>query len=188
MGKMHAEGVTLIELMVTLAVVAVLLAVGIPAIGNLISTNRMSTAVNDLVSSFHLARSEALKTGESVSVCASTNWDSDAPSCSGIDLAGGWIVFIDDINDNNSVDAGELLVQTHAPMPDGIDVTAPPIVSFSASGVLENPLAGNVDFLLCDSRGDYDTGGGIAAGRWVQVSPTGRPRIFNKVEQVACGA
>ena len=185
---MHAEGVTLIELMVTLAVVSVLLAVGIPAIGNLISTNRMSTAVNDLVSSLHLARSEALKTGESVSICASTNWDSDAPSCGGIDLAGGWIVFVDDVNDNNSVDAGELVVQTHAPMPDSVDVTAPPTVSFSASGALENPLLGDIDFLFCDSRGNLDTGGGIAAGRWVQVSPTGRPRVFSGVDQVDCGS
>ena len=94
MGKMHAEGVTLVELMVTLAVVGLLLAVGVPAVRDLIATSRMSTAVNDLVSSLHLARSEALKTSDRVSVCASTNWDSLAPGCDGLDLADGWIVFV----------------------------------------------------------------------------------------------
>ena len=187
MGKMHAEGVTLIELMVTLAVAGVLLAVGIPAIGDFIATNRMSAAVNDLVSSFHLARSEALKTGDRVSVCASTNWDSAAPSCNGNDLADGWIVFVDSITQNDDVDPGETVVLTHEPLPDVIDLTAPQIVSFAASGVLKNPQPGEVDFLLCDNRADRDTGGGIAAGRWVQISPTGRPRIFSKVSQVVCG-
>lgn len=187
MGKMHAEGVTLLELMVTLAVVAVLMAVGIPAIGDLIATNRMSAAVNDLVSSLHLARSEALKTGDRVSVCASTNWDSAAPSCNGIDLSDGWIVFVDSITQNDDVDPGEAVVLTHQQLPDTIDLTAPQIVSFAASGALENPVPGEVDLLLCDSRADRDAGGGIAAGRWVQISQTGRPRIFSKVDQVVCG-
>jgi prepilin-type N-terminal cleavage/methylation domain-containing protein len=188
MGKMHAEGVTLIELMVTLAVISILLAVGIPAIGNLIATNRMSAAVNDLVSTLHLARSEALKNAESVSVCASTNWASDAPSCDGTDLAAGWIVFVDNVIDNNDVDAGETVVLKHAQLHDGIQLTAPPTVSFSASGSLENPLLGDVDFLFCDKRGNLDTGGGVAAGRWVQISQMGRPRVFSNVDQVDCGS
>ena len=187
MGKMHAEGVTLLELMVTLAVVGVLLAVGVPAIGDLIATNRMSAAVNDLVSSLHLARSEALKTGDRVSVCASTNSDSITPVCNGNNLADGWIVFVDNVTQNDNVDAGEAVVLKHGQLPDVIDLTAPQIISFSGSGVLENPQPGEVDFLLCDSRVDRDTGGGIAAGRWVQVSQTGRPRIFSKVNQVVCG-
>ena len=187
MGKMHAEGVTLIELMVTLAVVGLLLAVGVPAVRDLIATSRMSTAVNDLVSSLHLARSEALKTSDRVSVCASTNWDSLAPDCNGLDLADGWIVFVDSIGQNDSVDPGEVVLLTHEPLTEAIDLTAPAIISFSAAGFLDNPLPGEVDFLLCDDRVDHDTGGGIAAGRWVQVSPTGRPRIFSKVDQVICG-
>jgi len=186
MGKMHAEGVTLVELMVTLAVVGLLMAVGIPAVRDLIATNRMSTAVNDLVSSLHLARSEALKTGDRVSVCASANWDSAAPGCSGDDLAGGWIVFVDSVTENDGVDPGEAVLLAHEPLPEVIELTAPPIISFAASGVLDNPQPGEVDLLLCDNRADLDTGGGIAAGRWVQVSPMGRPRIFSKVDQVIC--
>ena len=187
MGKMHAEGVTLLELMVTLAVVGVMLAVGVPAIGDLIATNRMSAAVNDLVSSLHLARSEALKTGDRVSVCASSSWDSAAPGCDGDDFADGWIVFVDSVTQNDSVDPGETVVLKHGQLADVIDITAPQIITFSASGVLENPEPGEVDFLLCDIRADRDMGGGIAAGRWVQVSQTGRPRIFSKVDQVICG-
>ena len=61
MGKMHAEGVTLVELLVTLAVVATVLTLGIPTFTAFLQNNRMSAAANDVLSSMHLARSEALK-------------------------------------------------------------------------------------------------------------------------------
>ena len=49
MGKMHEDGVTLIEAVVTLAVISVVLAIGVPAVRDIVATNRMSSAVNDLV-------------------------------------------------------------------------------------------------------------------------------------------
>ena len=38
--------------------------------------------------------------------------------------------------------------------------------------------AGEYNLLLCDHRGDVDTGGGVAAGRWINIRGTGRPRIY----------
>jgi len=65
----HA-GLTLIELMVTLAVAIVLLAIGIPAFQGLASSNRASTQANGLVTALNLARSEAISRGIPVAVCA----------------------------------------------------------------------------------------------------------------------
>lgn len=37
---------------------------------------------------------------------------------------------------------------------------------------------------LCDARGNQDTGSGVAAGRWIAVSPAGRPALIDRVAQL----
>lgn len=54
-------GFTLIELMVTIAVAAILLAVAVPSFRHLIISNRLTTAANDVVTALTVARSEAIK-------------------------------------------------------------------------------------------------------------------------------
>ena len=67
------SGFTLIELMVTVAVVGILAAVGVPAMTGLIHANRLAAANDNLTAALQLARSEAIRRGASVTVCASTN-------------------------------------------------------------------------------------------------------------------
>lgn len=74
----NQRGFTLIELMVTITVLAVLLGIGIPSFRSMIENNRIAAASNDLVSALQLARSEAIKRGIPVVLCAS----SDQSSCS----------------------------------------------------------------------------------------------------------
>lgn len=62
----RTEGFTLIELMVTIAVAAVLLAVAVPSFRHLIISNRLTTAANDVITSVTLARSEAIKRNANV--------------------------------------------------------------------------------------------------------------------------
>ncbi len=174
---MHQEGVTLIELLVTLSVIAIIVAVGAPALRDFFATNRMSAAVNDLVTSMHLARSEAIKRDAPTVICPSADWNADNPTCSaGGNLADGWIVVVDP-----AVNA--IVVQTHEPLSgqlvlqrDFVDM-----IGFSANGQLNDAIA-NADnefnLLLCDSRGDREAGGGLAAGRWINIRGTGRPRIY----------
>jgi type IV fimbrial biogenesis protein FimT len=96
------SGFTLVELLVTLVVVSILLAVGAPAFQDFIKNNRVTGQTNDLVSAIQLARSEALKRGTNMVVCAST----DQATCTGKDTwARGWIVF-SDLNLNNAPDVG----------------------------------------------------------------------------------
>lgn len=84
------RGFTLIELVVTVAVAAVLITVAIPSFTNLIKDSRLIASSNLLVRSLAVARSEAVKRGSPVAMCASDN----GTSCSG-SWTQGWIVFTD---------------------------------------------------------------------------------------------
>ncbi len=195
MGMHRHKGFTLLELLVAVVVLGVVLTLGVPAFTQFIQINRMASGVNDLVATLHSARTEAVKrktlagANASVSICASADWNTATPSC---DAAGnfrdGWITFAD-IDGDIVVDAGEQMLAVHGPIANALvlnalDINGNPVgqqfFSFGASGFLRaaapgQPL-GNVQF--CDTRGDLDAGGGLAAGRFVLISPTGRPQIF----------
>lgn len=82
-------GFTLFELMVTLAVAALILSLGVPGFRSFIQNNRATTHTNDLVTALNLGRSEATRRGASVLLCSS----SDGATCSGSnDWSSGWIV------------------------------------------------------------------------------------------------
>jgi len=90
--KRRAAGFTLMELMFTVLIVAILLAVAVPSFRQFTRNNRVTAAQNDLVTSLTLARSEALRRNRPVSVCAST----DGSSCGDeTDWGSGWIAFTD---------------------------------------------------------------------------------------------
>jgi type IV fimbrial biogenesis protein FimT len=85
-------GFSLLELMVGLAVVAILAGLAAPGFRTFINNNRVAAAQNDLVAALNLARSEAVRRSTTVTVCAS----SDGASCAtAADWATGWIVFRD---------------------------------------------------------------------------------------------
>ena len=73
------RGFTIIELMMTVTVLALLLGIAVPSFMETVRNNRIISQNNELISSLNLARSEALKRGGSVSVCASA----DQATCSG---------------------------------------------------------------------------------------------------------
>lgn len=86
------RGVTLIEMMVTVAVAAILMAAAVPSFNTMIQNNRISAQVNDFVSAVHAARGEAIKRGTPVTLCSSSN----QRSCNGGQTwNGGWVVFED---------------------------------------------------------------------------------------------
>jgi type IV fimbrial biogenesis protein FimT len=71
------RGFTLLELMVVIAVLAVLVTAGVPGFRDLIQNNRAATQANELVTALYLARSEAIKRSRNVEVVVA-------------DLATGW--------------------------------------------------------------------------------------------------
>lgn len=87
--RQHTKGFTLIEVMVTVAVVGILAAVGMPAYSALVTSTRLSGELNALIGGLNVARSEAQKRGLSVTVCPGTT-----TTCA-TDWSAGWIVVLD---------------------------------------------------------------------------------------------
>lgn len=86
------RGLTLIELMMVIAIAAILLAVAAPSFQQAINGNRLGSAANELASAINLARAEAVRQNRRAVLCRST----DGSACSS-DTAtwSGWIVFVD---------------------------------------------------------------------------------------------
>jgi len=110
------RGFTLIELMVTIAIAGVLLAVGIPSFQGFISNSNMAATNNAMVYSIQLARSTSMERLSAAGVCASNSPSaSDAGCDAGAGYASGWIVYADD-NGNGARDAAEdILERVEAP-------------------------------------------------------------------------
>lgn len=80
---------TLIELLVTLAVLGILLTIGVPAMQSFTIKNRLAAINNDLMAALMLTRSEAVKRGKTVTLCSSSTGN----SCGGT-WSDGWIVYV----------------------------------------------------------------------------------------------
>lgn len=94
--RRHARGVTLFEMVVVMGVVAILMAIAIPSYHYISNSNRISAEVNGLLGDLQFARAEAIKEGQTVSVCVSSN----GTSCTGgTSWQNGWIVFSDQNGD-----------------------------------------------------------------------------------------
>lgn len=100
------NGFTLVELMVTLAVAAILMTVAIPSFQNTIRMNRLSTQTSHIMTALNIARSEAIRRGVSVSVCSSLNSTACRSAATAGNWSGGWIVF-SDINGDGDVDVDD---------------------------------------------------------------------------------
>jgi len=83
------RGFTLVELMITITILAILLAVAVPSFNSTIRQNQIISESNNLLSSIMYARSEASKRGSNVSICSSSNGSSCANST---DWSTGWII------------------------------------------------------------------------------------------------
>jgi type IV fimbrial biogenesis protein FimT len=78
------KGFTLIELMVTIAVLAIIVTIAIPSFQDIIERNRVVTQANNILSAVQLARSEAVKRGETITLTANAGG-----------FTGGWCVHAD---------------------------------------------------------------------------------------------
>ncbi|HXQ64042.1 MAG TPA: GspH/FimT family pseudopilin [Steroidobacteraceae bacterium] len=106
----RSKGFTLLEVVTTMAVVGILFAITIPSLKYFGTINRLSSEVNGLLGDMQMARMEAIKEGQTVTVCSS----STGTSCSGsASWESGWIVFMD-ANGNHTVDAGEIVLRVQA--------------------------------------------------------------------------
>ena len=111
---MKLTGFTLIELIMSIAIVAILLAVGIPSFNALITNNRITTQTNEFVSDLAHARAEAVRRNSRVTICKSNDGANCVSSAAWQD---GWIVFTDPSGFGTYASASETLLRAHGPQP-----------------------------------------------------------------------
>ena len=173
--RQNTAGFTLLELMIVLAIGALIMTMAVPSFRDSINNQRLVTATNELVMSLTLAKSEAIKRVVYVTVCKSN----DGASCTGGGTSwnDGWIVFANTGTTSlGTFDVGDELIRVYSALPDSLEITAignvDAFVSFRPSGTL-GTNAGNQlgTFTTCDYRG-ADSATAIVmqpSGRW-QVS------------------
>ena len=142
-------GWTLIELMIALAIAAILCGMAGSALGNALESARALSVRNDLVASFALAATRASLTGTRAVLCPTL----DAAHCSDqADWSQGWLVFMDD-NASRELEGGERLLRVREALPGRVrlrSTSGRTRVVFQGNG---GNVGSNVTFTLCDGRG-----------------------------------
>jgi type IV fimbrial biogenesis protein FimT len=177
------SGFTLIELMVTLAVGIVILAIGLPSIMTMVSSNQAAGYANDLVGAIRLARSEAVKRADVVTICP-RSYDPNDPEkieCTNAtgkfstDWNNGWIVFIDEDGDSHvDTNAGDIILRNwlipedeHADL--AFDNVSPSAIRFDSAGGNASGAPIQFTFQKSDCRGNQ--------ARQITVSIMGRATL-----------
>jgi type IV fimbrial biogenesis protein FimT len=188
--KRSARGFTLIELMMTLALAAVILGLGVPAFRDFARNGRLTGGANELLVTIVAARNAAMRSNINTSVCPSASPDSAGASCS----AGaneGWIAFMDADGDCQR-DAGEEKI---AQMVIHSQVNPPSNASclqFRRTG-FRQPIAGQpatARVMFCDVRGNtaMPDGSGNSYARGLEVLPTGRAYVSRQFAELSSWA
>ena len=144
------HGFTVIEMIITMTIVAILVGIGVPSYRYVTTANRMSGEINGLLGDLQFARAEAVKEGQTVSVC-STN---DGTSCLGTGTwSGGWLVFSDTAT-IGSVDGTDQLLRVQKGLTNGdtlvSDTAGFGVITFNREGFARN-MPGPVFLQLHDS-------------------------------------
>lgn len=137
------RGVTLIELLVTLSVLAILLVAATPAMEGLINSNRLRAAANETIAILQSARFEAIRANRRTVACLSADPNADVPVC-GAANASGWIVFLD-ADRNGQYGAAETLLRRS---------TVSARVQLLGSAALAGKVTFNADGIARDAGGN----------------------------------
>ncbi|MFV3332186.1 GspH/FimT family pseudopilin [Pseudomonas sp. NY15437] len=153
-SRRTARGFTLLELMVTVAVLAVLIGIAVPSLGDATLAGKLAASANDLVAGVAMGRSEAIKRNAVTSLCVSSN----GTSCGSGGWEQGWIII-----------SGSTVLQKHSAAPTGFKVTSSVAkVDFQPTGV------GNTQATITVCRSAPSAG---SQERVVNVSATGRAYV-----------
>ncbi|MGZ8318222.1 MAG: GspH/FimT family pseudopilin [Telluria sp.] len=139
-------GFTLVELMVVIAVAAVLLGIAVGDLHAMIRRQQLRVAVGDMFGAIDLTRSQAIARGRRVYM---------APT--GSDWRGGWVVFVDEDGDGRPSD-GDELISAHGPLPEGI----------AASSTFTSPAT--PDYISYNGGGRSCSHASTMAARWGTLS------------------
>lgn len=186
-------GFTLIELVVTVSIVAILATVVAPNLQSYIQNNRINSTAQELLRTLQTARGEATKRQARVVVCLSAITNDGTPACTTSNPT-GWIMFADtDGNDweycppgGNCISGNDKLIKQYS-LNLQIKVLADngKRVSYDATGFASvngatTQKSKSTAIIFCDKRGNADIGGGngnVSVARSIIIQETGRANI-----------
>ena len=186
--KHSQRAFTLIELLITVSVLGVLMAIALPNLRDFVVSNRLSSQVNGFIGLINYARSEAIVRNQSVLICAkqaANNECSNAEIWSDLEVQ----AFVD-VNGNNSWDAGDVLLKRIPPF----DITgnetlfkkrnstAPSFIDFGASGTATTTYQFSINAISA-----ADTAYEIRYGRTICITRPGRTRVTPLTTTGLCG-
>lgn len=147
-----AHGITLIETLITLAILVIVTAIAAPSFTSVMGSSKTKSAAQDLESHLELARSEAIRLSRTVSLCPSSNGSSC--TAAGTNWRTGWLVF-DDVNGNGALDAGDStsVLKVQGALSSSLTLTGPTSVTFRSIG--QAVAAGS--YTISDSSGSANT-------------------------------
>ncbi|GAA0197594.1 GspH/FimT family pseudopilin [Kangiella japonica] len=158
LGSKFNKGMTLIELMITIAILAIVAAIAVPSLSNFINSNRLTGIANNLNATLTSARAEAVKLKTDVTVApVSGSW------------ANGWVVsYVDGGSTVELLNEGKIAKNISLSGSSSSDS-----VIFDRTGYSKNNHWGASGVVFCDKNN---------VGRKIDVAPSGS----SKVEKVEC--
>lgn len=156
-SDLRSRGYTAIELLFTVAIGAIVMALAVPNFRSFVLNNRAAEETNALVGALAIARNEAITRGIPVSVCAS---EDNATCADDPDWSTGWIVFTDANAPVGAVNNGaqpDTVLRALPALPDGSSLTADAnFVAYGASGFLRTAAGVNFDLEIDECTGNHN--------------------------------
>jgi type IV fimbrial biogenesis protein FimT len=153
MKKLYRQsGFSLMEMVIVMALIAIVAALALPNSGGWIDNNRLSSAASDLVVAMQTGRAEAVGRNAPVTLCKKNAAGTACIQTGGWDQ--GWLLFVDTDSDA-TLDSGEEVLQVHDAIKGNLSFhgtsQVKDFITFRASG--RTSVTSTQTLILCDTRG-----------------------------------
>ncbi len=165
----YDTGFSLVELLVTMALVAIIMFAAAPPMADMMKNNRLVGHTTTFVRSLNVARSEAVNRATNVVLCPST----DGTGCDVVGWESGWIIYVDGDSDGAYGGApDDTIIHVEAALSGTTTITARAATTY-ATNIIYTPRGFTTsagELIVCDDRDD------LAFSKAIAVSGTGRPQ------------